>query len=244
GTQIWKITHNGVDTHPIHFHLYDVQVINRVGWDGIIRPPDANELGWKDTLRISPLEDTIVALRPVIPWVPFDLPNSWRPINPMMPLGSTMGFNSTNAAGNPTATITNTVTNFGYEYMWHCHILSHEEMDMMRPVSVAQPPIAPTNLITTTLRFTDSVQLDWTDNSLNETSFVVQRDSGLGWDDLATVPADVTTYTDSNIPIGEYFYQVIAFNKVGYVGVPGYRTLEVKSTTSNVVQVSVPVPVP
>ncbi len=30
GTQIWKITHNGVDTHPIHFHLYDVQVINRV----------------------------------------------------------------------------------------------------------------------------------------------------------------------------------------------------------------------
>ena len=26
GTQIWKITHNGVDTHPIHFHLYDVQV--------------------------------------------------------------------------------------------------------------------------------------------------------------------------------------------------------------------------
>ena len=41
GTQIWKITHNGVDTHPIHFHLFDVQLINRVGWDGIIRRPDA-----------------------------------------------------------------------------------------------------------------------------------------------------------------------------------------------------------
>ena len=34
GTQIWKITHNGVDTHPIHFHLFDVQLINRVAWDG------------------------------------------------------------------------------------------------------------------------------------------------------------------------------------------------------------------
>ena len=34
-TQIWKITHNGVDTHFIHFHLFNVQVINRVGWDGI-----------------------------------------------------------------------------------------------------------------------------------------------------------------------------------------------------------------
>ncbi len=26
GTQIWKITHNGVDTHPIHFHLFNVQL--------------------------------------------------------------------------------------------------------------------------------------------------------------------------------------------------------------------------
>lgn len=45
GSQIWKITHNGVDTHPIHFHLFDVQLINRVGWDGIIRKPDAASWG-------------------------------------------------------------------------------------------------------------------------------------------------------------------------------------------------------
>ena len=65
--QIWKITHNGVDTHPIHFHLFEVQVLNRVGWDGFIYLPDSNELGWKDTVRVSPLEDTIVALRAVVP---------------------------------------------------------------------------------------------------------------------------------------------------------------------------------
>ena len=64
GTQIWRITHNGVDTHPIHWHLYDVQVLNRVTWDNIIIPPDPTELGWKDTVRISPLEDTIVAFAP------------------------------------------------------------------------------------------------------------------------------------------------------------------------------------
>ncbi len=92
-----------MDTHPIHFHLYDVQLINRVGWDGIIRPPDANELGWKDTVRISPLEDTIVALRPVRPVLPWDLPNSVRPLNPAMPEGSTVAFNSTDANANPTA---------------------------------------------------------------------------------------------------------------------------------------------
>ena len=85
GTQIWKITHNGVDTHPIHFHLYDVQVLNRVTWDNIIIKDDPTELGWKDTVRISPLQDTIVALRPVIPYVPWELPNSIRMLNPMMP---------------------------------------------------------------------------------------------------------------------------------------------------------------
>jgi FtsP/CotA-like multicopper oxidase with cupredoxin domain len=40
GTQIWKITHNGVDTHPLHWHLYDLQVLNRVTWDNIVSPPD------------------------------------------------------------------------------------------------------------------------------------------------------------------------------------------------------------
>ena len=38
-TQIWKITHNGVDTHPIHIHLVNAQLINRVGWDGGSNPP-------------------------------------------------------------------------------------------------------------------------------------------------------------------------------------------------------------
>jgi FtsP/CotA-like multicopper oxidase with cupredoxin domain len=81
GTQIWKITHNGVDTHFIHFHLFNVQVINRDGWDGMVKPPDANELGWKETVRMNPLEDTIVALRPVAPKVPFGLPDSYRLID-------------------------------------------------------------------------------------------------------------------------------------------------------------------
>ena len=103
GTQIWKITHNGVDTHPLHFHLYDVQLLNRVAWDNIISPPDATELGWKDTVRVNPLQDTIVALRPVIPYLPFDLPNSIRPLNPALPIGSTLGFNNVGADGRPTA---------------------------------------------------------------------------------------------------------------------------------------------
>ncbi len=94
GSQIWRITHNGVDTHPIHFHLFDVQVLNRVTWDNIIIAPDPQEVGWKDTVRTSPLEDTIVALRPVVPQVPFEVPNSVRALSPMEPIGSTNGFNN------------------------------------------------------------------------------------------------------------------------------------------------------
>jgi len=244
GTQIWKITHNGVDTHPVHFHLFDVQLINRVGWDGIIRKPDANELGWKDTVRISPLEDTIVALRPIIPVVPFDLPNSERPLNPMMPIGSTLMFTNVDANGDPTDPITNLVTNFGWEYVWHCHILSHEEMDMMRPISVAVPPLAPSDLAGAYSGNGNNRQvvLTWLDNSLTETSFVIRRAilADGPWTDLGTAPANVTTFS---YRIGRddaaYFYQVFATNLVGYAGTLGYSTLNVKAG-SNIAQVGVP----
>jgi hypothetical protein len=131
-TQLWKITHNGVDTHGIHFHLVNVQVINRVGWDGAIRPPDPNELGWKDTVRMSPLEDIIVAMRAKVPTYPFSVPDSVRPLNVAMPIGSTFASFDP-LTGGPT-TVTNALTNFGHEYVWHCHILGHEDNDMMRPL--------------------------------------------------------------------------------------------------------------
>jgi len=144
--QLWKITHNGVDTHAIHFHLFNVQLINRVGWDGMVKPPDPNELGWKETIKMNPLEDVIVALRPTIPTLPFSVPNSIRPLDPTMPLGSTAGFTGVDPLGNP-VTVSNILNDFGWEYVWHCHLLGHEENDMMRPMIM----IAPLQIITTNL---------------------------------------------------------------------------------------------
>ena len=71
--------------------------------------------------------------------MPFELPNAIRPLNPMMPLGSTAMFNNVDPQGNPTNPIVNQLVNFGWEYVYHCHILSHEEMDMMRPVIGGAP---------------------------------------------------------------------------------------------------------
>ena len=148
-TQIWKITHNGVDTHVIHFHLFNVQLINRVGWDGAVRPPDANEIGWKESVRMNPLEDAIVAFLPKTPSTPAawgPLQQSVRPLNPSAPIGSMMGFSQLNPAtgGNFVPPVTNQMTNFGYEYVWHCHLLGHEENDMMRPLVLISTPTAPT----------------------------------------------------------------------------------------------------
>ncbi len=142
-TQFWKITHNGVDTHAIHFHLFNVQLINRAGWDGAKRPPEPNERGWKDTLLMNPLEDTIVAMKAIKPVTPFEIPDSKRLMDVTMPVGSTLNFTPVDPFTNQPITVTNKVVNFGHEYVWHCHLLGHEEMDMMRPMSLLVAPGAP-----------------------------------------------------------------------------------------------------
>ena len=240
GTQIWRITHNGVDTHPIHFHLYDVQLVNRVTWDNIIIPTEASELGWKDTVRVSPLEDTIVALRPIIPELPWEIPNSIRMLNPMMPAGSTAMFNNVDVQGNPTANIVNQLVNFGWEYVYHCHILSHEEMDMMRPVSVALPPVKANGLAAAISGTVSApvVNLSWSDNSVAETSYVVQKMTNGAWVDIGTIssPLDqpnttgIKTFADPAVQLNQtYQYQVVALNTVGYGG--EFPALTVKSTS-------------
>ncbi|MBT0892722.1 multicopper oxidase domain-containing protein [Geobacter hydrogenophilus] len=252
GSQIWKITHNGVDTHPIHFHLYDVQLLNRVTWDNIIIPPDANELGWKDTVRISPLEDTIVALRPVIPALPFELPNSIRTLNPMMPAGDTTMFNNIDPQGNPTASITNQLVNFGWEYVYHCHILSHEEMDMMRPVSVALPPKQPDGLTSAITGNGNNrkVALTWNDNSITETAFVLQKTTdGTTWTTVGTSPSpldqlnttgtrtltDPASYNDNTVAE----YRIMAQNTVGYGA--EFPSMTVSSASAPLIVGTIPV---
>lgn len=220
GIQVWKITHNGVDTHPIHFHLFDVQVLNRVGWDGFIRLPDPTEMGWKETVRISPLEDTIVAIKPVQPTLPFGLPTSYRPLNPATIIGSTVELTQIDpVTGNPRVT-TNDFKDFAWEYVWHCHILSHEENDMMRSMAlhvVEAVPAAPTWGTAIADPAVPKVDLAWTDNSTTEFKFTINKsDNGGAFAPLADVPANTTTYTDLAIVLGHtYTYTVTAVGASG-----------------------------
>jgi len=146
-TQVWMIIHNGVDTHFVHFHLVNVQVVNRVDWAGVVKPPYDDETGWRETVRADPLEQVIVAVRPAPPVLPAawptppgsnrQLPDSIRPLDVTKPVTGEVGktFNRT--------TNSNPLFNFGYEYVWHCHLLGHEENDMMRPMTLEVPETIP-----------------------------------------------------------------------------------------------------
>lgn len=118
-TEIWQIANLTGDTHPMHFHLANVQLLARQTfvdpvtgvykyhngvpkYTGDARDPDPTELGWKETVMMHPGDVTTIIMKFNLPKVPFKVPESPR--------------------------------TGGFEYVWHCHILEHEEHDMMRPL--------------------------------------------------------------------------------------------------------------
>lgn len=100
-TEIWYLLNLTKDSHPIHLHLIDFQVLDRRDFDvetykkekiiqytGPATFPEPQEEGWKDTVRANPKQVTRI----------------------IMKFGPYTGL-----------------------YVWHCHILEHEDYEMMRP---------------------------------------------------------------------------------------------------------------
>lgn len=80
-----------------------------------------------------------------------------------------------------------------------------------QPAPNTQPIVnAPTNL-TYTVVSGDQLQLNWHDNSGNETGFVIDRsDNGEGFYTIATTPADTTSFTISGRAATNSYYRVRA----------------------------------
>jgi len=165
-TEDWVIVNPTADTHPIHLHLVQFQLISRqpfqagpyltawmtnnpvspitgmpplVGptvWPGndaaglavldpylqktpVLTGPGVftTEQGWKDTIQVNPGEVTIIRVR----FKPID----WN-TNPLPAPLFGYQFDPTTGPG----------------YVWHCHILDHEDNEMMRPYTVS-PYTAP-----------------------------------------------------------------------------------------------------
>jgi spore coat protein A len=156
-TELWEIINLTEDAHPMHLHLVQFQLLNRQKMDadrytsaysaafpggnlipgygppqdyntpntdfalggnpavsqflqGSPRSPDPGEEGWKDTIRSFPGEVTRIVVR----WAPLDVP-----VHGAKPGVNLYPFDPTTGPG----------------YVWHCHILDHEDNDMMRPYS-------------------------------------------------------------------------------------------------------------
>ena len=88
---------------------------------GAALPPTANEAGWKDTIIVPPGMVTRIAVR----WAPTDL--------------------AVQTTGNLSGLFYPFDVSDGlhHGYVWHCHIIDHEDNEMMRPDLVLLNPAAP-----------------------------------------------------------------------------------------------------
>jgi len=119
-TEVWEVFNTTADTHPIHFHYVNVRVLSRqpFSWRGGLPnftgaplPAEPHEQGWKETVRMNPGECTTLLV---------DVPS----LKGIAPAGADLSPKRQGISG--------------HEYVWHCHILEHEEHDMMRPLVVEE----------------------------------------------------------------------------------------------------------
>ena len=221
-TVLWRFTHLGADSHAIHFHLFNVQVLGRVDWTNTVIPPYPDELGWKEVIQTNPFEDIFVAIRPVaIPSLPFPMPDSKRLLDTTTPEGSTKNFLPVAPPpGVPqVAQIRNVMTNFGGEYVWHCHLLGHEENDMMRPIifiPATSLPAAPSGL-GATLAAGPRIDLAWTVNSSNDSGFRIERNTNGGaFAAVGFAVGGSSSYSDTTVASNTtYSYRIFAVNDLG-----------------------------
>ena len=223
---LWRITHLGVDTHALHFHLFDVQVVNYVDWTNVVKPPQADYLGWRDTIRTNPMEDVIVAFKPHQAWLPFSLPRSNRLLDPTTVAGSTVNFLAVPPPiGTPAVgQLSNVMTDFAFEYVWHCHMMNHEENDFMRPLSLVVPlPPAPT-LTLVPVTVATSVTLNWTMpvGAPSIIKYTIQRSTSSTFPVGATTVSftvvgnpPALTYTNTTTVAGQRYYYRVQATSVG-----------------------------
>ncbi|PZF85383.1 hypothetical protein C1I99_29685, partial [Micromonospora deserti] len=224
GTQLWRIRGTSRQTQPVRLDGCDVQLVNRVGWDGTIRPPHPNELGWKQVVRVNPREDVIVAVRPVAPALPFKLGDSVRLLDPTRPAGARTGSTPVSPLDGRPALVVNQLVNLGWEYRWHSQLAGHRDQGMSRPLVLRVSPKAPTGLTATpapgSATALPAIALAWTGNGGRPaaTSHLLQRatdptfSAGLT---AITVAATATRYTDATVTPGvTYHYRIRAENAV------------------------------
>jgi spore coat protein A len=105
-TEVWEFYNTTPDAHPIHLHETSFQILNRQKF-------------------------TATQLSPTAPLTNINLLGQ-----PKLPAANEAGWKDT-VVVNP-GEVARIVAKFDLpgEYVWHCHILSHEDHEMMRPYQI------------------------------------------------------------------------------------------------------------
>ena len=97
-------------------------------------------------------------------------------------------------------------------YVYRVAAISNGQQSGYAQSTYVQSPIvfAPGNL--SAYPISNSVILQWRDNCSFETGFSLERDAGAGFEELAVLPANITSYTDTDMSYSvQYWYRVSAF---------------------------------
>lgn len=127
-TEVWKVVNLTFDTHPFHIHLTQFMVLGREEFlaSGVVRQPGG---GIGDAIQTAPGQPLMFSQERALDDNEKGLKDVVR-VNP----------GAANAAGDlitaEILTIAVPFEGFTGRYMYHCHILEHEDMEMMRPVVV------------------------------------------------------------------------------------------------------------
>jgi spore coat protein A len=111
-TEVWRIINTTGDAHPIHVHLVQFQILDRRLFDPALYPGALVYTGPAEAPAPNERpawKDTVISLPGTVTRIiaRFDLPSAARP-----------------RPGSK------------FRYVFHCHILEHEENEMMRPYDV------------------------------------------------------------------------------------------------------------
>jgi bilirubin oxidase len=117
-TETWRLINLTEDSHPIHLHLVMFEIMGRIPFDaeGYRDAQNAYLSGGK--LGAPPDPETFATGA-------MELPNSWE-----------AGTKDTVIANPEEITLVKAKFDLPGLYVWHCHILEHEDNEMMRPYMV------------------------------------------------------------------------------------------------------------
>ena len=135
-TEEWVIVNPTMDQHPIHLHLIQFQLVQRETFDGELYLEEWIALNGTPpfnhpTKNVSDLSRYLSNL--VVPPQPYE--QGWKDtiiVNPSEVVTIRVRFAQQDGSSFPFDATA------GPGYVWHCHLLEHEDNDMMRRYKVTQ----------------------------------------------------------------------------------------------------------